>query len=76
MIGTAIGAVLARLTSHHRAIAIVVRVSAALFQRLAALVQQGALHAHVERTIGMEEVANAMAAMETGHGRGKIVVRP
>ncbi len=75
VVGTAMGAVFARLTSHQRAIAIVLKVSAASFQRLAALVQQGVLHAHVERTIGMEEVANAMAAMETGHGRGKIVVR-
>jgi NADPH:quinone reductase-like Zn-dependent oxidoreductase len=74
-VGTVMGAVFARLTSHQRAIAIVLKASAALFERMAALAQQGALHAHVERTIGIEEVANAMAAMETGHGRGKIVVR-
>jgi NADPH:quinone reductase-like Zn-dependent oxidoreductase len=74
-VGTVMGAVFARLTSHQRAIVIVLKVSATLFERMAALAQQGALHAHVERTIGLEEVANAMAAMETGHGRGKIVVR-
>jgi NADPH-dependent curcumin reductase CurA len=30
---------------------------------------------HIERTIGMEEVADAFRAMQTGHGRGKLVVR-
>ncbi len=74
-VGTVMGAVFARLTSHQRAIAIMLKAGAALFERIAALAQQGALHAHVERTIGVEEVANAMAAMETGHGRGKIIVR-
>jgi len=33
------------------------------------------LRAHVERTIALEDVADALRAMETGHGRGKIVVR-
>jgi NADPH:quinone reductase-like Zn-dependent oxidoreductase len=75
VVGTIVGSVFARLTSHQRAIAIVLKASADLFERVAVLAQQGALHAHVERTIGMEEVANAMAAMETGHGRGKIIVR-
>ena len=51
------------------------KAGAALFERIAVLAQQGTLHAHAERTIGVEEVANAMAAMETGHGRGKIIVR-
>jgi NADPH:quinone reductase-like Zn-dependent oxidoreductase len=43
--------------------------------RLAALAQEGTLRAHIERTIALEEVADARRAMETGHGRGKIVVR-
>jgi NADPH:quinone reductase-like Zn-dependent oxidoreductase len=74
-VATVMGAVFARLTSHQRAIAIVLKAGADLFERIAVLAQQGTLHAHVERTIGVEEVANAMAAMETGHGRGKIIVR-
>jgi NADPH:quinone reductase-like Zn-dependent oxidoreductase len=74
-VGTAVGGVFARLTSHQRAIAIVLRVGASLFERLAVLAQQGTLHAHVARTIEVGEVATAMIAMETGHGRGKIVVR-
>jgi NADPH:quinone reductase-like Zn-dependent oxidoreductase len=74
-VGTVMGAVFARLTSHQRAIAIMLKTGTALFERVAALAQRGVLHAHVERTIGMEGVANAMATMETGHGRGKIIVR-
>jgi NADPH:quinone reductase-like Zn-dependent oxidoreductase len=74
-VGTVMGGVFARLTSHHRAIAIMLKAGTALFERIAALARQGTLHAHVERTIEMEEVANAMATMQTGHGRGKIIVR-
>ena len=74
-VGTVVGGIFARLTSRQRAVALMLKAGGVLFARLAALAQQGALHAHVERTIGMEEVANAMASMETGHGRGKIVVR-
>lgn len=73
-VGTLMGGIFARLTSRQRAIAIVLEAGAGLFRRLAALAQQGTVHAHIERTIGMEDVAGAMAAMETGHGRGKIVV--
>jgi len=67
--------VLARLTSRQRAIAIMLRNRPPLWQRLVQLVQDGALRAHVERTITLEEVAAAQRDMETGHGRGKIVVR-
>ena len=48
---------------------------AARWRRLAALAREGVLRAHVERTIALEEVGEAQRAMETGHGRGKIVVR-
>jgi len=74
-VGTVIGAVFARMTSHQSAIVLMLKAGTALFERIAALAQQEKLHAHVERTIDMEEVANAMAAMETGHSRGKIIVR-
>ena len=33
------------------------------------------MRAHIERTITLDEVAAAQRDMETGHGRGKIVVR-
>jgi NADPH:quinone reductase-like Zn-dependent oxidoreductase len=42
---------------------------------LADLARDGTLRPHVERVIGLGEVADAQRAMETGHGRGKIVVR-
>ena len=48
----------------------------ARWERLAALTREGVLHAHIERTIALEDVADAQRAMATGHGRGKIVVRP
>lgn len=75
LLGTVAGAVFARLTSRQRAIPFALRNEPALWKRLLGLVKQGVLRAHIERTITMEEVADAFRAMETGHGRGKIVVR-
>ena len=73
--GTAMGAFLARISSGQRAIPIVLAGGSARWERLAALAQQGALRPHIERAIALEDVADAQRAMETGHGRGKIVVR-
>jgi NADPH:quinone reductase-like Zn-dependent oxidoreductase len=73
--GTMLGALVARVTSRHHAIPVALKSGAALWQRIAAQAQQGVLHAHIERTIALEDVADAQRAMETGHGRGKIVVR-
>ena len=73
--GTVMGALLARATSRQRAVPIALDSGAARWRRLAALAREGVLRAHVERTIALEEVAEAQRAMETGHGRGKIVVR-
>ena len=75
VVGTALGAFVARVSSRQRAIAIVLASGSARWERLAALTQEGALHAHIERAIALEDVAAAQRAMETGHGRGKIVVR-
>jgi NADPH:quinone reductase-like Zn-dependent oxidoreductase len=72
---TAVSAVIARLTSHRRAIPIVLRNSPPLWHRVAQLVKSGAMRPHIERTITLDEVAAAQRDMETGHGRGKIVVR-
>lgn len=72
---TAVSAVIARLTSRQRAIPIMVRNRPQLWRRVAQLVQSGVTRAHVERTITLDEVAAAQRDMETGHGRGKIVVR-
>ena len=75
VIGTAAAAVMARLTSRQRAIPFVLRNDARIWQRLLQLVREGALQARIERTIALEDVAEAQRSMETGHGRGKIVVR-
>ena len=72
---TVVSAVIARLTSRQRAIPIAVRNRAQLWHRVAQLATSGAMRVHVERTITLDEVAAAQRDMETGHGRGKIVVR-
>jgi NADPH:quinone reductase-like Zn-dependent oxidoreductase len=73
--GTAVSALLARVSSRQRAIPIVLSSGSARWERLAALAREGVLHAHIERAITLENVAEAQRAMATGHGRGKIVVR-
>src|SRR5437879_2960235 len=55
LLGTVAGAVLARLTSRQRAIPFQLKNGPALWQRLLDLVREGALRAHVERTIAIEE---------------------
>ena len=74
-LGAAAAAVMARLTSRQRAIPLLLRNDARIWQRLLQLVRQKAIKAHIERTVSLEEVADAQRTMETGHGRGKIVVR-
>jgi len=75
-VGTTVNAFLARFSSRQRAVPIMLASGAARWERLAALTREGVLHAHIERAIALEDVADAQRAMETGHGRGKIVVRP
>ncbi len=72
---TAASAVIARLTSRRRAIPIALRNRPQMWHRVAQLVKSGAMRAHIERTITLDEVAAAQREMEAGHGRGKIVVR-
>ncbi len=64
---------LARLTSRQRAVAFALKAGEALWQRLARLAETGALRPHVERRISLEEIPAALGAMQSGHGRGKIV---
>jgi NADPH:quinone reductase-like Zn-dependent oxidoreductase len=73
--GTAVNAFLARVSSRQRAVPIMLASGSARWERLAALAREGVLHAHIERTVTLEDVAEAQRAMATGHGRGKIVVR-
>jgi NADPH:quinone reductase-like Zn-dependent oxidoreductase len=72
---TIAAAVFTRLMSRQRAIPFTLNGSAQLWTRLAELAQRRVLRAHIERSIALDEVADAMRGMETGHGRGKIVVR-
>lgn len=74
-VDTAVHAIISRLTSRQRAIALQLGNVPTMWLRLAKLAHDGVLWAYVERTIALEGVADAQAAMETGHGRGKIVVR-
>jgi NADPH:quinone reductase-like Zn-dependent oxidoreductase len=75
-VGTTVNAFFARFSSRQRAAPIMLASGSARWERLAALTREGVLHAHIERTIALEDVADAQRAMATGHGRGKIVVRP
>ncbi|HVN34062.1 MAG TPA: NAD(P)-dependent alcohol dehydrogenase [Casimicrobiaceae bacterium] len=72
---TAMSAIVARLTSRRRAIPLALRNGAPMWRRLLQLLVSGAMRPHVERTIALEDVPAALRDMETGHGRGKVVVR-
>ncbi len=66
----------ARLAGRQRVVAFVLKPGAAAWRRLAKLAEAGALAPHVRATIGLAEVVDAEREMETGHGRGKVVVVP
>ena len=72
---TAASAFAARFTSRQRAIPFALRSGPALWRRLVDLARERALRAHIARSVALEEVADAFRAMDTGHARGKIVVR-
>ncbi|HZQ61952.1 MAG TPA: NAD(P)-dependent alcohol dehydrogenase [Casimicrobiaceae bacterium] len=74
-VNTIASAVLARVVSRRRAIPVALKGRPQLWQRLVDLVQRGAMHPHVSRVVPLEEVAEAQRAMQSGHARGKIVVR-
>ncbi len=74
LVTTIAASVLTAVASKQRAIAFVLRNRPALWARLLDLLQAGALRPHVERVVALDEVAAAQQAMETGHGRGKVVV--
>ena len=75
LVDTAVFALFARFTSGQRAVPFVLKNDARMWRRLLEHVRERGLRAHIERTITLAEVADAQRAMETGHGRGKIVVR-
>ena len=75
-VSTGVGGLLAPVLGGTRARIVTLRRSAAGLRRLGDLAAQGVLKPHVARRIGLDEVAQAQAAMAGGHGRGKIVVLP
>lgn len=75
VVKTAASALLARAGSRQRAVPLSLKNRPAIWRRILDLMRQGVVRPHIERTIGMEEVADAFRAMQTGHGRGKLVVR-
>jgi NADPH:quinone reductase-like Zn-dependent oxidoreductase len=75
LLTTVASAIFTRLTSRQRAIPLALKNGPAMWRRLLELVRAGRLRAHIERVVGLEEVADALRDMSTGHARGKIVVR-
>ena len=71
---TVLSAIAARFTTRQRVVPFALQPGAATWQRLAELVRAGALRPHVERTVTLDEVADAQGSREGGHGRGKVVV--
>jgi NADPH:quinone reductase-like Zn-dependent oxidoreductase len=76
MMRTLAARVVAGVGGGPRAQGVVLRAAGSAWERLARLAAEGILRPHVAPTIGLAGVAAAQAAMETGHGRGKIVVDP
>ena len=72
----AAAALAARLTSRQRAVPFVLKPGAELWRTLGALAADGSVRAHIERRISLDDTADAQRAMETGHGRGKVVCIP
>jgi NADPH:quinone reductase-like Zn-dependent oxidoreductase len=73
---TAVGSWVAPWLGGTQARNVMLKAGTAAWQRLAELAGRGALVPHIAERIGLEGVAQAQAAMQRGHGRGKIVVLP
>lgn len=72
---TAMGAAIAPF-SGIRARSLVLKAGGRSCKRLGELAASGVLKPHIVRRVMLDEVADAQRQMETGHGRGKIVVSP
>ena len=72
---TTIGsAIFARITSQQRAVPFTLNNGPPIWRRLLELVRRKKLHAHLARTVVIEEAVDALRDMSTGHGQGKVVV--
>lgn len=68
--------VASRFAGRQRVVAFVLKPGTETWRRLAKLADARALEPHIRATVGLAGVADAQRQMETGHGRGKIVVVP
>ena len=59
-----------------RVVGLVLHGGAEAWRRLARLVDERAMAPHIRATVGLADVAEAQRRMDTGHGRGKVVVDP
>ena len=64
------------MTSRQRVVVLMLKAGAAMWTRLGQLAADGVVRPHIERRITLDETADAQRAMETGHGRGKVVLLP
>lgn len=67
---------IASLGTKQRCIGVTLKGGAAAWERLIGLAASGAIAPTITRSIRLEEVAAAQAAMATGHSRGKTIVVP
>lgn len=71
---TAIDGLLARVGGRVHARSVVLKAQPATWRRIAAYAATGVLHPHIDSRVDLAGVAQAHARIDTGHGRGKIVV--
>jgi NADPH:quinone reductase-like Zn-dependent oxidoreductase len=70
-----IGQLAGRLTGRRLGI-LLVREGPAHFEPLAALCVAGEIAIHIDRTFGLDDVAEALAHVGDGRALGKVVVQP
>jgi len=75
-IATGLGAFVSSIAGGIRVRNLMLRASDASLQRLAELAAAGVLQPQIERSVGLDGVAEAQRVMQRGHGRGKFVVLP
>lgn len=73
---TTIAGIASRLLDGSRSHTVVLRDGGASCRRLADLLARSVLRPHITQRVALAQVGEAQQRMETGHGRGKIVVLP
>jgi NADPH:quinone reductase-like Zn-dependent oxidoreductase len=75
-IATGVGSFVSSIAGGIRVRNLMLRASDASLRRLAELAAASVLQPHIERSVGLDGVAEAQREMQRGHGRGKFVVLP